>query len=177
MINKKLIKNLNLKIKDYEKGFTLIEIIIYMGIFSILIVAMLQLLTAVFDVQLESQSTASVSQDGRFILNKLTNDIKKAKIITSPNIGNQGQSLVISDGTTIYTYNLLSENLTLTNSTTGTTDQLNSVDTTVSNLNILRLADTSGQNNTLTVSFIINSKVLRRNGVNTENFRITVGTR
>ena len=165
------------KIFKKQKGFTLIELLIYMGIFSILIVAMFQLLTAIFDVQLESQSTASVSQDGRFILNRLTYDIKNATTITNPSRGGQGQSLALSDGTTTYTYNLSNNNLTLTNSTTGTTDQLNSVNTTVSSLNFLRLSDTSGENNTVTVSFTLNSKVIRRSGINTESFKITVGTR
>ena len=176
-MNKKLIKNLKFKIKNYKKGFTLIELLIYMSIFSMLIIMMFQLLTSILDVQLESQSTSAVSQDGRFILNRLTYDIKNAKTVTSPSIGSQGQSLVISDGNTTYTYNLSNNNLTLTNSVTGTTDQLNSVNTSVSSLNFLTLSDVKAENKTVTVSFTIDSKVTRRSGINTESFKITVGTR
>lgn len=165
------------KIFRKQKGFTLIELLIYMGIFSILITAMFQLLTSIFDVQLETQSTTSVSQDGRFILNRLAYDIKNATIVTSPDVGGQGQSLVVSNGTTTYTYNLFGDNLTLTNSTTGTIDQLNSVNTTVSNLKFLRLSDTNNQYNTVTVSFTLNSKTIKRSGINTESFDTTVGTR
>ncbi len=172
-----MIKNFKLKIKNCPRGFTLIEILIFMGIFSILILSMFQLLTSILDVQLESQSTSSVSQDGRYILNRLTYDIKKATIVTSPTLGSQGQSLLISDGVTNYTYNLSDGNLVLNNSATGTTDQLNSVNTSVSNLNFLTLSDTNAENKTVTVSFTVNSKTIRREGINTKNFSTTIGTR
>lgn len=160
-----------------QKGFTLVELLIFMGIFSILVLSMFQLLISIFDVQLESQSTSVVSQDGRFILNRLTYDIKNAKVVTTPTVGGQGQNLVISDQTAVYTYGLSDGNLTLTNSVTGTTDNLNSINTTISNLAFLRLSDTNNENNTITVSFTINSKVAKRSGEATRDFRVTLGTR
>lgn len=161
-----------------QKGFTLIELTIFMGIFSILILALFQLLISVFDVQLEAQSTASVTQDGRYILNRFTYDVKNSTTITSPNLGATGSALIMSDGTTTYTYSLSSGNLMLTNSVLGTTDQLNSVNTTVASLSFLRLSDTNGKNiNTITLNLTLNSKVIRRNGVNTESFKTTAGIR
>lgn len=165
------------KLFKKQKGFTLIELLIFMGIFSILILSIFQLLISIFDVQLESQSTSDVSRDGRFIVNRLSYDIKNAKTITSPGLGIQGQNLVISDQSAVYTYSLSNGNLILTNSATETTDNLNSVNTTISNLNFLRLADTNNENNTITVSFTINSKVAKRSGVNTQDFNVTLGTR
>jgi len=161
-----------------QKGFTLIELIVFMGMFSILILALFQLLVSVFDVQLEAQSTASVTQDGRYILNRFAYDVKNSTTIISPNLGATSQSLVMSDGTTTYTYSLSSGNLNLTNNTTGITDQLNSINTTVPDLSFLRLSDTNGKNiNTITVTFTLNSKTIRRNGANTENFKTTAGIR
>lgn len=169
--------NCKLRIENCQKGFTLIELLIFMGIFSILILSLFQLLTSIFDVQLESQSSSSVSQDGRYILNRLSYDIKNSTSITTPNAGSQGQTLVIYDGTKTFTYSLSNGNLTLTNSATGTTDQLNSFNTSVSNLNFLTLSDTEGTSKTVTVSFTINSKVIRRGGINTETFSTSLGTR
>lgn len=161
-----------------QKGFTLIELTIFMGMFSILILALFQLLISVFDVQLEAQSTASVTQDGRYILNRFTYDVKNSTTITSPNLGVTSQSLVMSDGTTTYTYSLSNGNLVLINSVLGTTDKLNSVNTIVSGLSFLRLSDTNGKNiNTITFTFTLNSKTIRRNGANTENFKTTAGIR
>ena len=161
-----------------NKGFTLIELLIFMGIFSILLVALFEMFGAIFDVQLESQSTSAVAVDGRYITNKLTVDIKNAISVTTPSSGSQGASLVISDGVTTYTYVLSNGNLNLTNSTLGTTDQLNSVNTKVTSLNFLRLSDTNSQNrNTITATFTINSTTKKRSGVVAETFKFTAGTR
>jgi type II secretory pathway pseudopilin PulG len=164
--------------KTKNKGFTLIELTLFMGIFAILIVALFELLTAVFDVQLESKSTSFVAQDGRFILNRLTYDIKNATNVISPAAGIQGQTLVLSDGATTYTYTLSNSNLILTVNPPGTTDQLNSANTFISSINFLRLSDTRSQNkNTVTAVFTLNSKVARRGGQNSQAFTVTVGTR
>jgi prepilin-type N-terminal cleavage/methylation domain-containing protein len=172
-----MIKNQKSKIKN-KKGFTLIELLIFMGIFSVLIVVLFQMFTAIFDVQLESQSTSAVAQDGRYILNKLTYDIKNITNITVPAVGSTSASLVISDGVTTYTYTLNNGNLSLNNSTLGTTDSLNSVNTTVTSISFLRLSDTASQNkNTITVNFTLNSRVSKRSGVSSESFRLTAGTR
>lgn len=159
-----------------QKGFTIIELLLYMGIFSILMFVLFQLLISIFDVQLESQSTASVSRDGRYILNKLSYDIQKATSITTPAIGGQSQTLVFSDSVKIYTYVISNGNLNLTTNP-GTTDQLNSFDTTVSNLNFLRLADSVSENDSVTVSFTLTSKVLRRGGTSSASLQTTIGTR
>jgi type II secretory pathway pseudopilin PulG len=162
-----------------NQGLTLIELLLFMGIFSILLVVLFQLFVAVFDVELESQATSVVAQDGRYILNKFTYDIKNAtsSSIITPVVGAPGQTLVISQGLANYTYALINGNLTINNNTLGTTDQLNSVNTTVTSINFSRLSDTNNEFSTISISFTLNSKVIRRNGVNSESFSLTAGTR
>ena len=63
----KKIINLLLKKKN-QKGSTFIETVLYIAIFSILLVIFLQMFTAIIDIQLESEAKSSVLQDGRFIL-------------------------------------------------------------------------------------------------------------
>lgn len=159
------------------KGFTLIELLIFMGIFSILMTVMFQLLISIFDVQLESQSSSGVISDGNYILNRLSYDVKSSTGITTPIIGSQGSTLSFLNGATTYTYSLSNGNLAIYNSLLNSTDQLNSVDTTVSNLNFQRLSDTQGNYNTITMTFTIVSKVTRRSGVNSQSFKTTIGTR
>lgn len=161
-----------------QRGFTLIELLLYMGVFSMLLVMLFQLLTSIFDVQLESESTSSVSQDARYILNRITYDISQGDAITTPNVlGGQGEVLQISIGSITYTYSLTDGNLMLNNSVLGTTDQLNSVNTTVSNVNFLRLGDINNENDTVSVSFTLTSKTVKRGGPASGDFKTTVGTR
>lgn len=171
--------NLNFfKVFKNNKGFTLVETLLYIGIFSILIVVLFQLLSSIFDVQLESQSTSSVAQDSRFILNRFSYDIGQADTIVSPiSLGSQSDSLQFSKESTTYTYSLVNGNLILANSSLGISDELNSTNTTVSNLNFLRLSDTNGNNDTVSISFTLTSKIIKRGGASSENFTITMGTR
>src|SRR3989344_9129108 len=160
-------------------GFTLVELLLYIGVFSILVVALFQLFTSIIDTQIESQSTSSVFLDGQYILNRFKYDMERAKSIIIPSSpGEQGSTAKLSIENTTYTYFLVSGNLTLTNDVASTTDQLNSADTIVSNLNFTRLSDTQGKNtDTLTISFRLTSNIIKRGGPKAENFKTTIGIR
>lgn len=173
------IKLLNFKVKTIksQNGFSLIELLLYMAILSILIVALFQLLTAIFDVQLESQSTSSVSSDARYIFSRLEYDISNAESISAPAVGNQEQSFTYSDGISIYTYSLVNGDLMITASPSGEQDQINSYITSVTDVSFLRLSDNLNEVDTITVSFTLESDILRHGGMDSETFRTTIGTR
>ncbi len=163
----------------HNRGFTLVELLLYIGIFSILVVTLFQLFTSIIDTQVQSQSSSSVFLDGQYILNRFRYDIERTKSIIAPSSsGAQGTTVQISiDGVT-YIYTLTNGNITLTNNATSTTDQLNSLNTTVSNLNFTRLSDTQGKNtDTLIISFRLTSNIIERKGLNTQNFKTTIGIR
>jgi len=173
MINKLKIKRL----EKNQKGFSLIELILYMGILSILIVALFQLLTAIFDIQLESQTTSAVSTDAGYILNKLEYDISRADSINVPGVGNQDQILELTIGSDTFTYSLLNDNLMVDENPAATQDQINSFNTKVTSINFHRLSDNLGNLESVTIDFTLESEALRRGGVETESFRTTIGTR
>ena len=167
-----------LKVFKNQKGFTLVELLIYIGIFSILILVLFQLLSLIFDVQLESQSSSSVTQDSRFIINRLSYDLGQAEVVTVPDfLASASSTLQFSKNNTAYTYSLQNGKITLTNSGQGTIDELNSHNTTVSNLIFTRLSDSESENSTVTMSFTLTSTIIKRGEVASEDFTITVGTR
>ena len=155
----------------------MIETIMYLGILSILIVSMFELFTSILDVQLESESASSVSQDARYILNRFTYDVGRAKNISVPTLGSQYQILTVSDGPNTYTYYLSGGNLMILATPAGTLDQLNSVNSTVSDLSFLRLADINSKNDTASINFTLTSKFLRKKGQDFGTFKTTVGIR
>lgn len=164
--------------KSKNSGSTLVELLLYMVIFSILTVALFQLFVMIIETQLESQSTSSVLVDGQYILNRFNYDIKRAKNITSPLLGGQSSTLQLSIDTTTYIYTLTNGNLTVATSGAQTSDQLNSTNTNVSDLIFVHLGDTQGNNvDTITISFDLNSNISRQGGPQTENFRTTFGLR
>ena len=160
-----------------ERGFTLVELLLYMGIFSILLVMLFQIFASIFDVQLESKSVSSVTQDGLFIQNRLNYDASRTKSIVAPALGQSSESLSLLIENEVYIYSIANGNLNLSSTVSGTLGQLNSADTTVS-ATFTRLSDTAGKNHdTITASFTLTSKTVKQGIPNVEDFRATLGLR
>ena len=146
-----------------------------MGILTILLVITMQMFSSIFDIQLESQATSSVAQDSKYIMGRFTYDLNRAESISTPSVGSLSPTLaLIIDGET-FTYSLSGGGLILENNTTGTIDQLNSSETTVSNVSFLRL-DGNGKDS-VQMSFTLTSETIRRGGKEVESFQTTAGLR
>ena len=159
------------------RGFTLVELLLYMGIFTILLTVTLQMFGSIFDIQLESAATSSVEADGRFILSRFGYDLSRAQSISVPlSPGSVDSTLsIIIDGQT-FTYSLNSGNLFLQNGA-GTSDQLNSVETSVSDVSFLRLEGGVGGKDVVQMSFTLTSEVTQRSGKEVTTFQTTAGVR
>lgn len=121
-------------------GFTVMELVLYMGLLLILLTILSQLFTASIETHVESQQFSYVQQDGRYIMNRLTYDIQQASSVTTPSaLGGSGSTLAIVIGGITYTYSLTSGNL-LVNGT-----RLNGFDTTISNLTFQKLGNSGGK--------------------------------
>lgn len=172
------IKNLKLEIRNsktkFSKGFTLVELLLYMGIFTILLTVITTIFTQSIDTQLESQATSSVEQDGRYILAKLIYDINRASSITSPTLGNSASSLQIVVNGVTQTYQLSSGNLTITDS--NGTNNLNGFDTSISNLSFRQLGNVGGKNS-IRINFTASSITERNTGPEVRDYETTAGIR
>ncbi|HEX7042243.1 MAG TPA: prepilin-type N-terminal cleavage/methylation domain-containing protein [Patescibacteria group bacterium] len=164
-----------LRVKNFfskmEKGFTLVELLLYTGLFTILLVVLLEVFSAIIDVQLTSQSTTSTTQDGQYILARLSYDLGRATAITSPSgLGTTAFSLTVTISGNPVTFSLSNGNLD-----EGST-QLNGYDTTVSSFSVKRLQSTNGIDS-ITVAFTLTSKTKNGNGPDTKNFQTTISLR
>lgn len=164
-----------MKMSQNRKSFTLIELLLYMAIFSILLVVITELFLTILDTQLSSQATSQVEQDESFLIEKFTYDLRRAQNVLIPAaIGISSDSLQITIDGVNYSYVLDNNDLKLTNGLG--TNQLNSINTAVSNLNFLRLGNLSGKN-TIKISFTIESKTKRGSIAEVRNYETTVGIR
>lgn len=164
-----------IKNKIKQKGSSFIEIILYMAIFSMLLTILLQLFASIIDIQLESQTRSSVLQDGKFILQRLTYDIRRAQNINIPASPGEQSSILqlVVDGIN-YTYAQNGSDLTLADNMG--IDSLNSTETTVSNVSFKRLGIVNGKNS-IQISFTLTSSIQRRQGPKQKTFNLSVGTR
>src|SRR3989344_5780243 len=94
-----------LELRNSSKGFTLIEIIIYMALLAIFLLTLTDIFVSILDVQLESDATSAVEQDGRYILSRMAYDISRASDINiPPQIGQTRSNLIMTIGVESYEY-------------------------------------------------------------------------
>jgi len=127
-----------------KKGFTLVELLLYMGIFSILLMVFVQVFVSIIDVQLSGQETSSVNQDGRFLISRLLFDINRAQAITLPSVyASSSGTLQLTINSSSYTYSVSNGILNL--AALGNTDVLTSIDTSISGFTVKRFSNTKGK--------------------------------
>ena len=157
-----------------QAGFSLVELLIVMGLLSIMLMVITDMFTSVLNVQTESKTNAAVSQDGRYILARLSYDLNRAASISTPaTLGASGSTLAIVIGGTTYTYTVSGGNLQLTN--IFGTNNLNGSDTTISGFNVQRLGIAS--KDSVRLSFTVTGKATPNQGAETKTFTTTVGRR
>lgn len=170
------IKNLKFKIAHNKRGFTMVELLLYMAFLTILVTILTSLFTAIVDVQLDSQSISSVEQDGKYIISRLTYDIQRADSINTPAIiGAQSSSLVLTIDSVSNTYNISGGNLQLTNNLG--TNNLNGYDSSISNFTIDRIGNPGGIEDTLKISFTVTSRTIRQKGLESHDYTTTIALR
>lgn len=164
-----------MKYRSKTAGFTLVELLIVMGLMSGLMIILTDVAVSSLDVQNESSATASVTQDGRYMLARLSYDIQRASSVTTPaSLGASSPSLVLVVSGVTHTYTLNGTDLQLTNSLG--TNNLNSSESTISGFTVQRLGNVGGKD-TIKLSFTVTSKGRDDQGQRTQAFTTTVGRR
>jgi type II secretory pathway pseudopilin PulG len=166
-----------MKNRFLQKGITIIELILYMSILSVLITILTSIFISALDVQSESSAVSSVEQDGNYIIAKFGYDIRSSSAITFPfaNGDSADNFVIVVDGED-YTYSVDgNNNLVLVNSLG--TNSLNSYSSSISNFLVQRLGNAGGVENSLKISFTVTSKIAKNSGFETQNFATTFSLR
>lgn len=154
-----------------QRAFTVVELLLYMGLVSILLLVLTQIFSSSIDVKLESQATSSVDQDSRFILARLMYDIGRSDSVTIPaNPGDTSNLLSLNIGSESVTYSLQNGDLLLSGS------NLNSFNTSITSISFQRIGDSGGKP-TIQVSFTIQSKITKRGLPEQKTIDTTIGLR
>lgn len=173
-----MIKEILKKIKlNSQKGITVVELLLYMAILSILLTILTSVFVSALDVQSESNATSSVEQDGNYILARLEYDIHRAQSINIPSSnGEISNNFQIVVGGVNYTYAIdVNNNLIVTNNLG--INNLNNYGAGVSALSVQRLGNAGGVENTLRVNFTVTSRTKRVSGYEEKNFQTNISLR
>ena len=163
------------KFSTKSDGFTLVELIIYMGLLSVLIVVFTDIFTSIIDNQLRSTNTSNVADDARYIYTRFIYDVSRAQSVAQPSsFGSSSAAMTLVIGGQNYTYSLLNNNLIVTNPTGAYA--LNGYGSSVSGLLFTKVG-TSSAKSTVRINFAVKGIVTTRGISNQQIFQTTAGLR
>jgi Tfp pilus assembly protein FimT len=161
--------------KKLQRGFTITELLIYMGLMSIFVVVLMGIFTSALKTKLATESASGISQDSRYILSKLSYDVNNADSITSPALGSTSATLqmVASSSAVIYAVN--GGNLTRT--VGGVSTNINGFDTQLDSITFKNIGNPGGKA-TIQIVYTVRSKIIiQGGGTEVQTVNTTVGTR
>ena len=154
-----------------NSGFTIVELLMYIGLLTILMTILTRLFTATIDVQLTSEATGGLEEDSRFIYSRLAYDLSRADSIVTPAVpGETSTTLSIMIGPATYTYQVIGTNLVLGGGS------LNSYMTDVSNVTFTMLGPEEGKKS-IQVKYTMTSTIQSSSGTVTRDIETTIAQR
>ncbi|OGH17861.1 MAG: hypothetical protein A3C22_03295 [Candidatus Levybacteria bacterium RIFCSPHIGHO2_02_FULL_37_10] len=165
-------------LRSSQKGVSMIELILYMGILAVMLTILTSIFVSALDVQSESQTTSSVEQDGNYILSRLAYDIHRAQSINIPSYNGLptiDNFQIVIDGVN-YTYSVDGNNDLILVNNSGQ-NNLNNYGSSISDLSAQRLGNAGGVENTLRINFTVTSRTKRISGFETKNFETNLSLR
>ncbi len=164
-------------LRNSQKGVTVVELILYMGILSILLTILTSIFVSALDVQSESQATSSVEQDGNYILARLAYDIRRAQNINIPEInGAINDNFQIIIDSVNYTYSVNEDSNLILADNSGV-NNLNNYGSSISDFSVQRLGNAGGAEDTLRINFTLTSRTKRISGFETKDFQTNLSLR
>lgn len=169
----------NLKLKTdklkRQQGFTLVELLIYIGLLMVMLLIFTEILTTIIENQIRSTNTSNVADDGRYIYSRLIYDVGRAEGIIDPSFfGSTSAKLELQIDGNISTYSASNGILELVDS--NGTHSLNGYGTKITNLLFTKVGS-SNAHETVRLNFTIEGNVEKEGIIDIQNFQTTVGLR
>lgn len=102
---------------NLKSGFTLVEILMTLGIVSMLLITLTQVFGGIISLRLKSDITTTLAQDSRYLLSILEYDLASATNVTSPAVSTSVSNLTLTSRNNTITY--IFDGTTLTRTVSG----------------------------------------------------------
>ena len=156
-----------------SKGTTLIELMIYTALLGTVLATLYQFFVQVSYQRINQVVQAEIYSNGRRLLFDFQQEIKKASVITQPNLDENSGTLNLDNGNVIYA---VDEQGRLTKTEDTATNFLTDKEVIVQELIFTHLGP-STDSPTLQISFTLQGKHLSESGPKQETFQTSVTLR
>lgn len=140
-----------------QKSFSLIEILLYISMVSIIILAISTLLAMILNARIKTETMLEVESQGQFLVETITKSINEAQSVNLPAAATTGDSLSLATNdvnTTPTVYALSSGALTIAEGALPN-EKLTNSKITVSNLNFTNTQNAGSTSGAIQVNFTI----------------------
>jgi len=148
--------------KRFQKGVTIIELLIYVGTLSVFMLVLADVFVTILNSKLETESTSTLNQDARYIYSRFAYDVANADTASVPDPSSLN---LVSNGVS---YNYASDgggNLLLNGIA------INGLDTKVNSVSFVKVGST------VKISYTIESLIILPSGNQVRTIETTVGLR
>ncbi len=159
-------KRQNSKLSIRYSGFSLVEMIIYLALLTVLLIAVINSLSYMMKNYRELKAAKSIAISANEVLSRFSYEVKKANNL-SGSFGTSSGTLTLTTGTSTTVFSLNASRIKIT--VNGISDYLTSTDTSVSSLYFYKLNATTTSLGAV-IEFTIKSAINNR----TEFFEDTV---
>lgn len=140
-----------------QRGFTLVELLLYIGVASLLIVTISSFITLMWEARVKNRTIAEVEQQGLQAMELITQTVRNAESVTVPSAGAQSSTLTVdaadaADDPTVFRES--SGQLVIDEGSTPTTTAVTNDHVTVSGLAFTNLS-VSGTPGVVRIEFTI----------------------
>jgi Tfp pilus assembly protein PilW len=81
--------------RNSQEGFTLVELLLYVGISSIMVVTISSFITLMLAARVKNRTIAEVEQQGIQVMELITQTIRNAESVTAPSAGTSDTALTL----------------------------------------------------------------------------------
>ncbi len=147
---------------NYQKslrGFTLVEMVLYVGLCSILLISLSGLASYLLESRIRSQAINEVNQQGFQVMSLMTQTIRNGKSVEIPSVGTISPTLSITTADTLLNptvFSLSSTTLTISEAGKQAISLTNSR-VAVSSLSFQNVSSTSSPEKIIRISFVLSS--------------------
>ncbi len=137
-----------MKKQNYSKGYSLIELVVYIALFVVISIVIVQSLVFVMKTYANARSFRALQQNGELVMERITREVRQSSSVTTASsvFGVNPGTLVVSgtdSGGSVYTdtFSVVSGAIQL--SKTGTVSTLSTNEVTVSGLTFWNITTTN----------------------------------
>lgn len=156
-----------------KRGYTLIELLVYLGIFTIIIGVISTLVIQTLNYNLQSTADSALAQTTRNLFFDFSQTIRRSTNVSSPALGFSANRLELNNGQVIYQLNAAQR---LEKTESGETALLTPTNIRVNSLNFEHLGN-PGDRSTIRLTLSLEASSAALNPVQSQTLQTTVSLR